>query len=64
MSLAPMRAYTGRHMARRLLAFAGHLPRLATDELEGMAELNPRSPVEVREEIKEFLKGANQCTAN
>jgi len=39
-----------------------HLPRLTADELEGMEELNPRSPVEIREEIKaeEFLKGANQ----
>jgi hypothetical protein len=39
-----------------------HLPGLTADELERMEELNPRSSVEIREEIKEeeFLKGANE----
>jgi len=52
---------SGEESTWHLVHFIRHLPRLTADELEGMEELNPRSPVEIREEIKaeEFLKGAN-----
>ena len=52
---------SGEEATWHLVHFIRHLPRLTADELEGMEELNPRSPVEIREEIKaeEFLKGAN-----
>lgn len=52
----------GEESTWHLVHFIRHLPRLTADELERMEELNPRSPVEIREEIKEeeFLKGANQ----
>ncbi len=52
---------SGEESTWHLVHFIRHLPRLTADELERMEELNPRSPVEIREEIKEeeFLKGAN-----
>ena len=52
---------SGEESTWHLVHFIRHLPRLTADELEGMEELNPRSPVEIKEEIKaeEFLKGAN-----
>jgi len=53
---------SGEESTWHLVHFIRHLPRLTADELERMEELNPRSPVEIREEIKEeeFLKGANE----
>ena len=52
---------SGEESTWHLVHFIRHLPRLTADEVERMEELNPRSPVEIREEIKaeEFLKGAN-----
>jgi cytochrome c len=49
-------------MGRGLVHITRHLPSLTADELEPMEELNPKSSVEIREEIKEeeFLKGANE----
>jgi mono/diheme cytochrome c family protein len=42
-----------------LVHFVRHLPRITPAELDEMAELNPRSPQELREqqEIEEFLEG-------
>ena len=52
---------SGEEASWHLVHFIRHLPRLTADEVEQMEELNPRSPVEIREEIKqeEFLKGVN-----
>ena len=51
----------GKQSTWHLVQFIRHLPRLTPDELEGMKELNPRSPEEIKQEIQqeEFLKGAN-----
>ena len=52
---------SGEEASWHLVHFIRHLPRLTADEIERMEELNPRSPVEIREEIREeeFLKGVN-----
>jgi len=51
----------GEESTWHLVRFIRHLPRLTPDELEGMKQLNPRSPEEIKQEIQqeEFLKGAN-----
>jgi hypothetical protein len=51
----------GEESTWHLVQFIRHLPRLTPDELEGMKQLNPRSPEEIKQEIQqeEFLKGAN-----
>jgi len=43
----------------KLVHFIRHLPRLSEEERAHMESLNPRSPVEVRQEIEEerFLRG-------
>jgi mono/diheme cytochrome c family protein len=43
----------------QLVHFVRHLPQLTPEEIEEMETLNPRSPVEVRQEMAEedFLKG-------
>ena len=43
----------------KLVHFIRHLPRLSDDERARMETLNPRSPVEIRQEIEEerFLRG-------
>jgi mono/diheme cytochrome c family protein len=43
----------------KLVHFIRHLPRLSNEERTQMESLNPRSPVEIRQEIEEerFLRG-------
>jgi hypothetical protein len=42
-----------------LVHFIRHLPRITPEELQQMADMNPRSPAEIRqqEEIDRFLRG-------
>jgi hypothetical protein len=42
--------------------FIRHLPKLTPEEIAEMESLNPKSPAEIREQIKEeeFLKGGGQ----
>jgi mono/diheme cytochrome c family protein len=46
----------------RLVHFVRHLPKLTRAEVEEMESLNPKSPAEIREQIKEeeFLKGGER----
>jgi mono/diheme cytochrome c family protein len=48
-----------------LVHFIRHLPRITNDEVEAMEALNPRSPVEIRQEIEEqrFLQGDDAAPA-
>jgi mono/diheme cytochrome c family protein len=45
-----------------LVHFIRRLPKLTPDELEEMESLNPKSPVEIRQQIEEeeFLKGGSE----
>ena len=49
----------GEEESWKLVHFIRHLPRLTAAEVEQMQSLNPRSPVEIRQEIEEerFLRG-------
>ena len=46
----------------QLVHFIRHLPKLTPEELEEMESLNPKSPAEIREQLKEeeFLKGGGE----
>ena len=46
----------------QLVHFIRHLPKLTPEEIEEMESLNPKSPAEIREQIKEeeFLKGGGE----
>ena len=49
----------------QLVHFVRHLPKLTREELDEMESLNPKSPDELREQIKEeeFLKGSGEQPA-
>lgn len=49
----------GEQASWHLVNFIRHLPRLTEDELVQMAEVNPRPPAEIRQEMEEerFLRG-------
>jgi mono/diheme cytochrome c family protein len=49
----------GTRASWQLVNFIRHLPRLTAEELEAMADMNPRPPSEIRQEIEEqrFLEG-------
>jgi len=49
----------------QLVHFIRHLPKLTREELDEMESLNPKSPDEIREQIKEeeFLKGSGEPAA-
>jgi mono/diheme cytochrome c family protein len=49
----------------QLVHFIRHLPKLTKEEIEEMESLNPKSPDEIREQIKEeeFLKGSGERPA-
>jgi hypothetical protein len=46
----------------QLVHFIRHLPKLTPEEIAEMESLNPKSPDEIREQIKEeeFLKGGGE----
>jgi len=55
----------GEQASWHLVHFIRHLPRVTNSEVEGMEAMNPRSPVEVRQEIEaeRFLQGDDVAPA-